>query len=490
MAEIIASILVRDVDATLQRARQAATAGADWIELRLDRWPLSATLDTLIQELPLPAIVTCRTPRDGGEFAGTLAERRELFERALAAGAVGIDLEDWEAWRPQRTGKLRLVIRSHHNLTGVTPDLAGVRDRLLAQDAQLAKIACVAHDLADAAPILDLLAATEQAREPTVAFALGKTAWPTRVLGALLGARLVYGSVQEGEETGPGQIPVSLLAGLYDVRALGPGTALFGLLGNPALHSLGPWLHNRALRRLEAEAVYLPFETSRPEVVLAMLPRRRLRGLSVTAPFKKKLAAHCHRLDGAAATAGVVNTITYDAGGMVVGHNTDVPGIQRALQDAGFPARAPGARAAVLGAGGSARAAALALRELGCAVTIFARSLEAIRDFARRAEMPLANLRADLLRDLDPRVVVHATPVGTNAPDERILPDWSPRAGCFVLDLVYRPQRTRLLRDAEQAGAIPVSGLAAFLAQAEAQLELFTGQSLPAADLARFVAGA
>jgi 3-dehydroquinate dehydratase/shikimate dehydrogenase len=132
--------------------------------------------------------------------------------------------------------------------------------------------------------VLELLRQTDQAERPTVAFAMGKTAWPTRVLAAAMGAPFVYGSIEPGEETAPGQPSVALLAGLYRVHGLGPETRFYGVLGNPALGSFGPWLHNRAFRRLEHDGVYLPFETSRPEAVLAMLPRARLGGLSVTAP--------------------------------------------------------------------------------------------------------------------------------------------------------------------------------------------------------------
>src|SRR5690606_32468505 len=107
----------------------------------------------------------------------------------------------------------------------------------------------------------DLLQRTDQRQQPTVAFAMGRTAWPVRVLACALGAPFVYGCVDEGEETAAGQPPVALLAGLYRARDLGAGTAVFGLLGNPALHSLGPWLHNRAFRRAGLDAVYLPFET-------------------------------------------------------------------------------------------------------------------------------------------------------------------------------------------------------------------------------------
>jgi 3-dehydroquinate dehydratase/shikimate dehydrogenase len=341
--------------------------------------------------------------------------------------------------------------------------------------------------------VLDLLGATDQRMRPTVAFAMGRAAWPTRVLACALGAPFVYAAAEPGFETALGQPPVDLLAGLYRAHAVSGSTTLFGLVGNPALGSLGPWLHNRAFRRLGVDALYLPFETSRPEAVLSMLPRNRLRGISVTAPHKPALAAQCHRLGAEASATGAVNTLTFEAHGLVVGHNTDVAGVLGALRRAGTEQVPPKtARAAVLGTGGAARAGAFALTRLGYQVMMLGRSLEPVRAFAQHHGMQLGGLQAKVLDELRPAVVVHATPVGSlgRDPDERLLPEWRPAPGTVVLDMVYQPHRTRLLADVEAAGGIPVPGLEMFLTQAAAQLELFAGATLAESELRAFLAGA
>ena len=68
MAEVIASIMARNSEQVLRRARQAAMAGADWLELRLDVWPHEADLRHLIEAIRLPVLIACRTPHDGGQF--------------------------------------------------------------------------------------------------------------------------------------------------------------------------------------------------------------------------------------------------------------------------------------------------------------------------------------------------------------------------------------------------------------------------------------
>lgn len=491
MAQIIASVFAETREQVLRQAARAAMAGADWIELRLDRWPSQQDLAPVLEGIRLPVLVACRTPDDGGQFRGTLAERREMLTAALDAGAQGLDLEHWETWSPSvGRNRLRVLIRSFHSLTGVPRDLGTILDKLFAQQATLAKIAVTAHDLADAAPLLELLGSIDQQQRPTVAFAMGRTAWPTRLLAAALGAPFVYGCIDAGQETAPGQVPVDLLHGLYRAHAIGPGTQLFGLLGNPALGSLGPWLHNRVFRRVGLDALYLPFETSRPEAVAAMLPRARLRGLSVTAPHKAVMAAQCNQLDADASATGVVNTLSFDVHGMVVGHNTDVAGVIGPLRDRGVTATA-GATGVVLGTGGAARAGAIALQRLGFDVTMLGRSLEPARSFAAHHRIRLGSLQAAVLDELRPAVVVHATPVGSQHrdPQERLLPDWTPRRGTVVFDMVYQPAQTRLLRDAAAAGATVVAGTAMFLAQAAAQVRHFTGLDLGPDELRLFLAG-
>ncbi len=493
MAEVVASVMARNSEQVLRRARQAAMAGADWLELRLDVWPIEADLRHLVEAIRLPILVACRTPDDGGEFQGTLAQRRELFNRAMRAGVQGLDLEDWETWTPSMgQAQLRLLIRSHHCLKGVPEDLADLRDRLFSMGGTVAKLVCTAHDLCDAAPVMELLASTDQERQPTVAFAMGRTAWPTRVLACVLGSPLIYASVDKAQPTAPGQVPVDLLTGLYRVRELGGNTSIFGLLGNPALHSLGPLVHNRSYRATEDDAIYLPLETSRPEAVMSMLPRRQLRGLSVTAPHKAAMAQQCHRLDPSAQATGVVNTLTFEAHGMVVGHNTDVVGVQGALRRAGLPEIHEGEQAVVLGTGGAARGAAVALHDLGFSVTMLGRSLDAAREFTKHHGFRLGSLRADLIEELEPLVVVHSTPVGSSGREgeqERLLPEWTPAPETFVLDMVYKPVRTALLADAEAAGAIGVPGLEMFLTQAAAQIGLFTGQPPEEEELRRYLSG-
>ncbi|MFT7534380.1 MAG: 3-dehydroquinate dehydratase/shikimate dehydrogenase [Hyphomicrobiaceae bacterium] len=490
MAKIIASVLARSRGQVLMQAQKAAMLGADWIELRLDVWSMQESLEPLIEAIRLPVLVACRTPEDGGSYRGTLTARRELLTHALHAGAQGLDLEQWETWTPSagRTG-LKLRIRSFHSFTGVPKDLHRIRDEL-STPGTVVKLVVTAHDLADAAPVIRLLQETDQVQQPTVAFAMGRTAWPTRIMAVAMGSPLIYGSIDPQAGTVPDQPSVGLLSQLYRVGSLGPDTKWYGLLGNPAMQSLGPWLHNRAFRRVGHDGVYLPLETSRPEAVLAMLPQDRLAGVSVTAPHKERMLGACLHTSDEAAAVGVVNTMIAADGGGWHGYNTDVLAVREALQNAGA-LDGDGLAAVVLGSGGAARAGAYALLQLGFSVTMLARSHEPVRKFAETYGIALGSLSESVLIELNPKVIVHATPVGTRGRDEgeRLLPDYTPPAGTIVHDMVYQPVRTKLLNDCLAAGAVVVPGVEMFLRQARAQVRLFAGKDLSEDVLRSFLAG-
>jgi shikimate dehydrogenase len=181
--------------------------------------------------------------------------------------------------------------------------------------------------------------------------------------------------------------------------------------------------------------------------------------------------------------------IAADGGGWH-GYNTDVLGVREALEHAGA-IDGDGMNAVVLGSGGAARAGAYALLQLGFSVTMLARSHEPVRKFADTYGIGLGSLSESVLVELNPKVVVHATPVGTQGRDEneRLLPCYTPPPGTIVHDMVYQPVRTKLLEDCLAAGAVVVPGVEVFLRQARAQVRLFVGKDLSEDVLRSFLAG-
>jgi shikimate 5-dehydrogenase len=133
----------------------------------------------------------------------------------------------------------------------------------------------------------------------------------------------------------------------------------------------------------------------------------------------------------------------------------------------------------------------LALQQLGFVTTMLGRSLEPVREWSRRQRVGVASLSTAVLTALRPAVVLQATPVGGlgRDPAEQLLPDWVPEPGAAVLDMVYQPHTTAFLAAAQRHGATAIPGVAMFLAQAAAQVQLFTQQAVPADVLRSLLAG-
>lgn len=266
-------------------------------------------------------------------------------------------------------------------------------------------------------------------------------------------------------------------------------TKIYGIIGNPVTHSLSPAMHNAAFTALEENRVYVPFPVTRLDGVLVALRNLGLSGLSVTIPYKEAVLACLDEIDPAAARIGAVNTIQVrERGGerVLFGTNTDWLGANRALAE---EISLAGSRAVILGAGGAARAIGFGLLEAGAMVEIHSRTEKRGRALAEALDCPWRPLDQTGLRPAE--ILVNATSVGmtpkaANSP----VPRDALAAFAVVMDIVYSPLRTRLLRDAAAAGCRCVDGLQMLLYQGVAQCELWTGRTAPVAAMRAALLGA
>lgn len=457
----LCATVTADTTAELRRRRDAIE-GADLVELRLDtvRDPDAAAA---LAGRTRPVIVTCRAAWEGGRFAGAEEERLRLLLDAWDRGAEYVDVE-WRA--PGRDAFLertqgRRVVLSVHDFTGVPRDLGQCARALAASAAEVIKIAVTAGRLTDTLPLFDL--GRELEGRGYVALAMGAAGIPTRLLAARIGSRWSYA----GEPSIPGQLRLSRMREEFRFADVRPSTRLYGVVGNPILHSLSPALHNAAFASERLDAVYVPLEAADEGDFLAFAGAIGLEGASVTAPFKLALRAHAH-LDDRAVQAGALNTLRRAAGGWEA-TNTDIDGFLAPLEQRLDPA---GVRTSVLGAGGAARAVAAALSPRGAQVTLHARRPEQAAEAAGACRVhagpwPPAPGSWDLL--------VNATPVGTAPHDGTPWPG-ARFDGRLVYDLVYNPPVTRLLREAAAAGLETIGGLDMLVAQARRQFQWWTGR--------------
>jgi len=264
--------------------------------------------------------------------------------------------------------------------------------------------------------------------------------------------------------------------------AIGARTALCGIVLHPAGHTRSPAMHNAAFAALSLDAVYLAFDVVPDALADAVAGARALgiRQLAVSIPHKVAIMKHLDEIDPVARRIGAVNTVTR-RGDRLVGANTDWLGAVRAIEREGAQPLA-GTRSVVLGAGGAARAVVYGLRESGSRVTILNRTESTARELAAELEAEgAAGLGA--LSSLDYDVLVNTTSVGLGSDESPVAAD-ALREGSLVMDAVYEPQRTRLLRDAAARGARTLSGKWMLVHQAAAQLQEWSGREAPLAAMA------
>jgi len=213
-----------------------------------------------------------------------------------------------------------------------------------------------------------------------------------------------------------------------------------------------------------------------------------IRGFGVSQPYKQAVMPLLDELEPVAARIGAVNTIV-NTTGRLVGHNTDWVGAVRALEEA---RPLEGARTLLVGAGGAARAIAFGLRERRAQLTIANRDVAKAAALAADTDARGAGLD-EAARAGDYDVVVHATVLGqADTSLESAVPEDALRPGQIVMDIVYKPVRTRLYEAALRRGAIAIHGGRMLLHQAAAQFELYTGHPAPLpamdAELTRMLA--
>ena len=280
-----------------------------------------------------------------------------------------------------------------------------------------------------------------------------------------------------------------------------------GLIGYPVAHSLSPRMQQAAFDEYGIEARYALWETA-PDALagrIASLRAPEIIGANVTIPYKAKALALVDERDALAVRVGALNTIV-NRDGRLIGYNTDVQGFIRALSEsAGHLLSGENNRRAVIaGTGGAARAAALGLLENGFEELVLlgrteAHLIQLQRDLQRMASLSgsAVHIRARRFGSSDlatlfarTDLLVNATPVGlyeNDAPlplDVTLLP-----ATAVVMDMIFNPPETALLRAAATHGCQTINGLSMLLYQGALAFELWTGRDAPVAAMRKALSG-
>lgn len=460
--------------------QEAAKRGAKLIELRLDFLAKAPDFKRLLANKPCPMIATVRRPMDGGRWAGSEEARQTLLRQAIVGGFDAVDLETDIADSIPRYRDVKRIV-SYHNMRETPADLEKIHERMCLQEADVVKIAVTAHRAADNLRVLELL---RTPTKPTVALGMGDLGTPSRILGARYGSPFAYAAFNKERGIAPGLPSFEELKQIYQYEQLNADTAVYGVIGDPVGHSLSPLIHNRALRQLGINGVYLPFRVPRGELssFLKSFDRVPVQGYSVTIPHKEVAAILPIDKDEAVTAIQAANTLVRREGGWVA-FNTDAQAALESLQanllpTDGGPATLRTRSVLILGAGGVARAVAYILSKRVTMLTIANRSSEKAFKLAEKVDCRAVDwaARHSVLCDL----VINCTSVGMQPNvDESPIHNSFLKPGLMVFDTVYTPESTLLVKEARARGCHVLTGVDMFVRQAALQFQLFTGRDVP-----------
>jgi len=262
-------------------------------------------------------------------------------------------------------------------------------------------------------------------------------------------------------------------------------TRVLGVIGHPIAHTSSPAMHNAAIAALGLDYVYTAFHVEPNNVGEAIVGMRALNivGLNVTVPHKQAVMPYLDEVSEEAQAIGAVNTIA-QRDGKLSGYNTDAFGFMESLRRDGRMEQLP-TQVVLLGAGGAARAILYAL--LHCAdverVLLLNRTVEKAEalaaDLDKTGKVEVGPMTAEGIGEVG--LLINSTSVGMspNADESPLVNPSVLHADMLVADIVYKPAKTKLMQQAEAAGAKSINGLGMLAWQGARAFELWTGTMPP-----------
>ncbi|MCK5099713.1 MAG: shikimate dehydrogenase [Desulfobacteraceae bacterium] len=246
-------------------------------------------------------------------------------------------------------------------------------------------------------------------------------------------------------------------------------TDLYCIFGNPVMHSKSPVMHNALFNENKINAVYLAFDIDNIQAGIDSVRQLNIKGISVTIPFKEKVIEYLDNIDPQAKEIGAVNTIV-NYNGKLTGYNTDWIGGIEPLEKHGIKDKKVG----LIGAGGAAHAIAYGIKKKKGNLTIINRNQKKGDKLASLFDSNF--LKFDDLEKQTFDIIINTTPLGMT-PDIKNTPIAKEllNKNMIVMDIIYNPIETKLIKDAKKIGCKTIDGLSMFVNQGARQFQLWTG---------------
>jgi shikimate dehydrogenase len=269
---------------------------------------------------------------------------------------------------------------------------------------------------------------------------------------------------------------------------------LVGLIGANIQGSLSPALHEDAFAAAGITGHYHLMDIDhrpgrRLDDLLSAVRTAGFAGVNITYPCKEAALALVDVVSPEAIQIGAINTVTFDRHGRATGHNTDRIGFRRSFEETlGRTDAVKGRKVLLVGAGGAGRSAAFALLDLGAECLLVhdkdgARAEDLVAGLVTQFKRPCGLAAPDVATALSHVAgVVNATPVGMLGNPGNPVPMERVERRHWVVDVIYTPLETELIRAAREKGARVLGGGGMCVHQASEAFRLFTGL---APDVAR-----
>ena len=453
---------------------------ADMVELRLDCFKSVnlLSLKELLVAFTIPMILTLRCPSQGGEYQGTEEDRLKDITSFAALNPDYLDLENHVC--PSFIKKISheypkiKIILSYHDFTGAPDHLDLLLAEMQKKSAHFYKIAVTARSTLDALKLLCLKTSAN-----TIVISMGFYGKISRILGPIVKNPITYASLEDNQQSAPGQITAQILHDIYHYHSINPRTSIYGLIGDPVTESISAETHNHFFQTNGLNVVYVKMRVKAEELIdfLKFAKKLPIRGLSVTMPLKERIIPYLDEIDDEARTIGAVNTIVFNEG-KTIGYNTDGFGALNAIEK---QINVKGKHIVILGAGGAAKAIAYEANQRGANVTILNRNKEKAHLLAASLNCRFGGLNE--IRDFIEEgydIIVNCTSHPMPIEPQSIIP------GSYVMDITTKPKETEFLKYATKQSCKIIYGYQMFVEQALGQFNLWFKEKINP-ELARHV---
>ncbi|WKY47125.1 shikimate dehydrogenase [Eubacteriaceae bacterium ES3] len=263
-------------------------------------------------------------------------------------------------------------------------------------------------------------------------------------------------------------------------------TRIFAVLGEPIGQSLSPLLHNTLFKEHQIDGVYFPIEVSSQNLADLIKGFRLMNfgGFNITKPHKLQVMDSLDAIDPLARKIGAVNTVVYKDG-IMTGYNTDGFGFIRSIENKLETVAKEDLTVLILGCGGAVKSVAMALADWGVKKIVIAnRTLEKAQTLCSQINEGIEEVAFAVKNDpvslaeicTQANLIVNGTSLGmSDSIDQTPLNKELIRPGILVYDMIYSPEKTRFLKEAEEQGALIENGLDMLLFQGLLAFELWTG---------------